>query len=205
MTNAAGFEGISVSRETSERLELFDALLHKWNPAINLVSRSSLKDSWSRHILDSEQIFRCVDPAGSWVDLGSGGGFPGIVVAIIAAVEAPDMKISLVESDQRKSAFLRTAARETGVNCSIISKRIEHVDPLDADILSARALADLAKLLGFAERHLSKTGTALFPKGATWEKEVEDAQGEWLFEAEPIRSRTNDEAVILKIKGVSRA
>ncbi len=195
---------LNVSRETSGRLARFAALLEKWNPRINLVSRNSMADLWTRHIVDSVQVFRCVTPAGHWVDLGSGGGFPGLIVAILAVDEVPDLRVTLIESDQRKAAFLRAAARETGAVCTVISKRIEAVESQKADILSARALADLDGLLGFAERHLNPEGVALFPKGVTWQKETDAARQRWNFRAEEITSITDPEAVILKIEGVSR-
>ncbi|TNE61092.1 MAG: 16S rRNA (guanine(527)-N(7))-methyltransferase RsmG [Sphingomonadales bacterium] len=195
---------LDVSRETLSRLEHFAEILKKWNPRINLVSRASLEQLWTRHIIDSVQVFRCVKPNGHWVDLGSGGGFPGVIVGILAAEEAPELTITLIESDQRKSAFLRTAARECGVKLEVLSERIETVEPQDADILSARALADLDTLLGFSERHLKKNGVALFPKGISWGKECEQARLRWNFSAEPITSRTEPDAVILKIEGVSR-
>ena len=195
---------LNVSRETSVRLAGFAALLEKWNPRINLVSRNSMADLWTRHIVDSVQVFRCVTPRGHWVDLGSGGGFPGLIVAILAVDAAPDLRVTLIESDQRKAAFLRAAARETGASCKVISERIEAVEPQQADILSARALADLDKLLAFSERHLKPTGVALFPKGVTWKKEVEAVRQNWKFRAEEITSITDPEAVILKIEGVSR-
>ena len=195
---------LNVSRETIERLRAFEALIIKWNSHINLVSRNSIPHLWARHIADSVQVFRCVQSGGHWGDLGSGGGFPGIIVAILAADEAPELAVTLVESDQRKAAFLRTAARETGASCTVAAERIEAIPPLNADILSARALADLATLLGHAERHLKPGGVALFPKGVTWEKELQRARQEWRFEAEPITSLTEPEAVILKIEGVSR-
>ncbi|MFY2824081.1 16S rRNA (guanine(527)-N(7))-methyltransferase RsmG [Ruegeria sp. MALMAid1280] len=198
------FDGSSVSRETIERLETYVDLVHRWNPKINLVSRNSLKDIWTRHILDSVQVYQCAGAFNTWVDLGSGGGFPGMVCAIMAIDTAPDAKFSLVESDQRKSAFLRNVARECGANCTVISRRIENVEPLQADVLSARALADLKALLSFCDRHLGKTGTALLPKGASWKKELEAAREEWKFECEPITSLTEPQAVILRIKGVSR-
>ncbi len=197
-------EALDVSRETFERLATYVSLLERWNPKINLVSRNSLKGIWIRHIHDSVQVFQNADRVDHWVDLGSGGGFPGMVCAIMAIESAPEMRFTLVESDQRKSAFLRNVARECGANCSVISRRIETVDPLNADVLSARALADLSTLLSFCDRHLNENGTALLPKGATWKKEMEDARKEWKFEAEPIKSLTEPQAVILKIKGVAR-
>ncbi|MEX0306518.1 MAG: 16S rRNA (guanine(527)-N(7))-methyltransferase RsmG [Ruegeria sp.] len=202
--NAVTAEALDVSRETFERLTTYVALLERWNPKINLVSRNSLKDIWVRHILDSTQVFRCVEPVNHWVDLGSGGGFPGLVCAIMSIESTPTTRFTLVESDQRKSAFLRNIARECGANCTVISRRIESVDPLGADVLSARALADLTTLMSFCDRHLSASGTALLPKGASWEKELADARKEWKFEAEPITSLTEPQSVILKIKGVTR-
>ncbi|WP_424832140.1 16S rRNA (guanine(527)-N(7))-methyltransferase RsmG [Ruegeria sp.] len=195
---------LDVSRETLERLKEYSDLVERWNPKINLVSRNSLKDLWTRHIQDSVQVFRCAEPAQNWVDLGSGGGFPGLVCAIIAIEESPDTKFTLVESDQRKSAFLRTVIRECGANCTVISRRIEALEPLGADILSARALADLKTLISFCDRHLRASGTALLPKGANWKKELLEAQEEWQFQVEPITSVTEPQAAILKIKGVSR-
>ncbi|MEX0317667.1 MAG: 16S rRNA (guanine(527)-N(7))-methyltransferase RsmG [Ruegeria sp.] len=195
---------LDVSRETFDRLKVFADLLTRWNPRINLVSRNSLNDLWRRHIQDSVQVFRCVEPRPHWADLGSGGGFPGMICAILAREYWPDTKFTLVESDQRKSAFLRSAARECEANCTVISRRIEAIEPLAADILSARALADLPMLLSYCDRHLAPTGTALFPKGVSWKKEVEEARKEWRFDATPITSETEPQAVILKIEGVSR-
>ncbi|MDE4305079.1 16S rRNA (guanine(527)-N(7))-methyltransferase RsmG [Phaeobacter gallaeciensis] len=204
MTTEALLERLNVSRETLDRLKIFEQVLLKWNPKINLVSRNSLDDLWTRHIIDSVQVFRCVSPPNHWVDMGSGGGLPGVIVAIMAADESPNTKVTLIESDQRKSAFLRTAARECGAKLTVISKRIEQADPQNADVLSARALADLSLLLEFSERHLSPTGTALFPKGANWKKEVDNARQRWRFDFEPITSLTEPDAVVLKIEGVAR-
>lgn len=198
------FEDLNVSRETSERLSVYVDLVKKWNPKINLVSKNSLNDIWNRHIKDSIQVYRCSEGFHNWADLGSGGGFPGMVCAIIAADENPGSRFTFVESDKRKSVFLRNVARECGLECTVLSHRIEALDPLKADVLSARALAELGVLLGFCDRHLSKTGTALLPKGAKWKKEVEQAREQWNFQSEVINSLTEPQAVILKIKGVSR-
>mgnify|MGYP003889462339 CR=1 FL=1 len=135
----------------------------------------------------------------SGFDLGSGAGFPALVVAICSKFE-----VHAVESDQRKSAFLRAAARECGVPVNVISRRIEQVEPQQADVLSARALADLSLLLEFSERHLKPDGTALFPKGASWKKEVDNSQQYWRFDAEPITSLTEPDAVVLKLRGIAR-
>lgn len=194
---------LDVSRETIERLKHYEALLLKWNPKINLVSRATLDQIWERHILDSAQIFRKSDQqTTSWLDIGSGGGFPGMVLAILSKQLAPDRMITLVESDQRKCAFLRTVARETECKVQILSERVEKLIPINADVLTARALADLSKLLEFANLHLSRDGTCLFLKGANWKKEVQAAQDSWRFDYEAIKSETSDEAVILRINGI---
>ncbi|MBI6629496.1 16S rRNA (guanine(527)-N(7))-methyltransferase RsmG [Pontibaca salina] len=202
-TQGSKLDSCDVSRETIHRIEVFERVLRKWNPRINLVSASSMNDLWSRHILDSIQVYRCGGPVNHWVDMGTGGGFPGLIAALVAADEAPEVKFTLIESDQRKAAFLRTAARETGISCEIIAERIEEVEPLSADIVSARALTDLSGLLYFTERHLGRDGFALLPKGATWKSEVAAAQETWRFRYDPITSVTDPQAVILKIEGAS--
>lgn len=197
---------LNVSRETFDHLNTYVALLEKWNPRINLVSKATLSDIWTRHIVDSAQIFNLASHGGnSWVDLGSGGGFPGMVLAILSKELSPERNFTLIESDQRKCAFLRTVARETGCVVKVLASRIENVEPLDADILSARALADLSALLGFADRHLAQTGLCLFPKGERWQKEVDIASDSWRFDHEVITSETNAEAVILKINEIQHA
>ena len=195
---------VNVSRETLERLRAFESLVLKWTPKINLISKADRVGIWDRHILDSLQVAECGAACDHWVDIGSGGGFPGVVVAVFAKEHWPETRFTFIESDQRKGTFLRTSIRELELNAAVISKRIEAADPQSADILSARALADLTDLLGFADRHLNSTGVALFQKGASWKKEVDHARKTWSFDCEPISSRTHDAAVILKIQGVSR-
>lgn len=195
----------NVSRETSERLDTFVALVNKWNPAINLVSRRSLPNLWERHILDSVQVFAAAPKTfDHWVDIGSGGGFPGVIIAILATERAPNARITLIESDSRKATFLRTALRETGCVGTVINQRIEQADPQRADIVSARALADLSDLLGYAQRHLDPTGLAIFPKGATWKQEIATAKTQWNFAYEAATSKLDPDAAILSITGVSR-
>ncbi|MFB9149110.1 16S rRNA (guanine(527)-N(7))-methyltransferase RsmG [Roseovarius ramblicola] len=195
-----------VSRETKERLDLYATLIEKWNPRINLVSRASLPNLHTRHFADSAQLHALAPhPVSHWADLGSGGGFPGLVIAILAQDTESPARVTLVESDARKSAFLRTVIRETGLAATVITDRIESTAPLQADVLSARALADLATLMGHAERHLAPGGTALFPKGATWRQEIAEAQSKWQFTSRVDKSRTDPDAVILHVTGVSRA
>ncbi len=195
----------NVSRETEDRLLAFADLLGKWTRKINLISKSSTSDIWERHILDSVQIYDLAPNTFSlWVDIGSGGGLPGVVVAALAAQFAPDARIAMIESDQRKAAFLRTALRELGLSGDVLADRIDAVPPMGADVLSARALAPLDQLLAFAENHLKPGGTAIFPKGKAAEQEIADASTNWLFQIEKHASMTDAEARILVIKDIKR-
>lgn len=192
---------VRVSRETILRLQQFVELLRKWNPAINLVSSSTLSDAWSRHILDSAQLFGLgARSARLWVDLGSGGGFPGLVIACLAAELAPDLKVVLVESDQRKATFLRQANRVLGLSAEVLVDRIEKIKPLGANIVSARALAPLSKLCQFSWQHMAPGATALFPKGANYAAEIQDAQREWRFDLEIVPSVTEIDSAVLKLE-----
>lgn len=192
-----------VSRETKERLVLYSTLLKKWNPKINLVSSSTLEVLWSRHMLDSIQFYKYIpENAKKWIDIGSGGGFPGLVLAILAHERKSPTDITLIESDTRKSAFLRTVARETGMKVTVLAKRIEETPGLEADIITSRALADLTTLLGYSRPHLAETGFALLAKGRNWEKEVISARKIWQFQCTPHKSETDKDAVILKIQGI---
>lgn len=192
--------GQDVSRETENRLRLCDDLLHKWTKRINLVSPKTLSESWQRHILDSAQIMPLAGPdAESWVDIGSGGGFPALVIAILAAEIRPRMQVTMIESDLRKCTFLRTVLREADVKATVISTRIETAEAQNADIISARALAGLSDLLGYAQRHRKPQGQCLFMKGENWLSEVADAQESWTFDLTPHKSKTDPKAAILEI------
>ncbi len=202
MINAS--ENLSVSRETMSALRRLEELLQKWNQKINLVSKSTIDEVWTRHIIDSAQIFELVPSWRLWADFGSGGGFPGLVVAILAKEKRPESKTVLVESDHRKAVFLRTVIRELELRATVYSERIEDLKRLDADVVSARALADLTSLLGYASRHLKRGGSALFLKGSTWEQEVEAARQQWLFSLVFHESKTDRAAAILEVKDIRR-
>ncbi|WP_417250102.1 16S rRNA (guanine(527)-N(7))-methyltransferase RsmG [Celeribacter sp.] len=198
--------GLSVSRETIERLEAYLALLRKWNPAINLVSKNTLDAAWERHFIDSAQLFALAPKGeGHWVDLGTGGGFPGMVCAIISAEVTPERTFTMIESDQRKATFLRTVAREVEVPVTVLSERVEQAHPANAQVLSARALASLADLIGFAHRHLASDGVAFFPKGARHANELAESQKSWRFKYQEHPSVTDAEAVIFEIGDIERA
>lgn len=195
-----------VSRETLERLDRYDALLRKWSDRINLVSRATLPQLWSRHIADSAQLLSLAPGhVRHWADLGAGGGFPGIVVAIMSDQTPRIDHMTLVESDQRKATFLRTVVRELGLSVCVETGRVEETAPLEADVLSARALAPLSRLLEFAERHLAAGGVALFPKGASHATERDEALECWRFHCETHPSLTDPQAVIYRVSEIERA
>jgi 16S rRNA (guanine527-N7)-methyltransferase len=198
--------GQIVSRETMQALREFEALVRHWTPAINLISKSSVPVIWDRHIVDSAQLFSfCPEGAEEWLDIGSGGGFPGLVIAVLAKEAKPKLKITLVESDGRKSTFLREATRALGLKVDVITERVESLPSLQADVLSARALAPLKDLLPFAIQHLAPGGVALFPKGARHSDEVAAAKRSWKFDLESRPSLSDPDAAILIIRNIERA
>lgn len=206
MSRTAFLEARPVSRETLDRLDQYETLLKKWNPAINLVSKSTLDQAWTRHFLDSAQLFDLAPAdATTWSDFGSGGGLPGLVIACLAAEERPDLRVTLVESDQRKAAFLMSAARALQTTVQVFSVRAESLAPMSAGVASARALAPLADLIGIAHRHLASNGVAIFPKGARHHDELQQALENWRFSYETIPSLTDPDAVIYRIMEIERA
>jgi len=199
-------EWLNVSRETLDRLFAFCDLVEKWNPAINLVSKAGMAGLWGRHVLDSAQLIRNLPKqSSSWCDLGSGGGFPGIVLAILAKETQPDVRMTLVESDARKSVFLSEAARILKLEVSIKNRRIEDLEPQHVDVLTARALAPLSQLCGFAYRHLKPNGLAIFPKGAGAAREIAEARKQWSFCCDMVQSHTDADARILTISDIRHA
>jgi 16S rRNA (guanine527-N7)-methyltransferase len=198
--------GQSVSRETFDALESFEELVRRWNPAINLVSKATLASVRERHTVDSGQLLAfCPPSVQRWVDLGSGGGFPGLVIAILARELRPGLHVTLVESDARKATFLREAVRTMSLDADIRNERIESLPCLHADVVSARALAPLAALLSYAEQHLQPEGVALFPKGMKHNEELDEARKLWRFDLVSHASLSDSEAAVLEIRKVQRA
>ncbi len=196
---------LNVSRETIERLKHYEALLKKWNPVINLVSEASLAKIWSRHFLDSAQIWRMrPENAADWMDIGTGGGFPGLVITILAAQDAPGLSVHLVESDTRKAAFLRNTSLKLGLSPEIIVDRVEKLPARQVDVISARAVAPVTTLLGYCERHRKKNGVSLFLKGKNHEIELTEARKCWKFKVQKTPSITESGAVVLQIGGFGR-
>ena len=195
--------GLNVSRETFLRLKEYEKLLFKWNAKINLVSKSTLDNFWNRHVLDSAQFLSSVgEKAGKWVDLGSGGGLPGLVVAILSDEIEPVNKLFLVEADVRKAVFLKTVCRELGLKVEVYNNRIEELPPMSANIVSARALAPLKTLCLYAKNHLEKGGVAVFAKGENWKAELVEAQKKWIFSYEAVKSTLHEGSVVLVLRGI---
>ena len=200
-TAAAFAEATGVSRETLARLEGYAALLVKWQKAINLVAPDSLPDLWRRHMLDSAALFPLIPAtARVLVDLGSGAGFPGLVLAIMGVPE-----VHLVESDTRKCAFLSEGARLFAPGRVTVHRaRIEAAPAIAADVVTARALADLPKLLAYAAPFLAPDGICLFPKGRRVEDELTLAKQTWTMAVERVANPADPSGIILRIKGLAR-
>jgi 16S rRNA (guanine527-N7)-methyltransferase len=199
-----GFAALSgVSRETLTRLEAYAGLLREWSARINLVGAATLGDPWRRHFLDSMQLLQYV-PAGarSLIDLGSGAGFPGLVLAISGVPG-----VELVEADARKCAFLREAARITIAPVDIRNTRIEAVPPHVVDVVTARGCAPLDRLLVLAQRFIGPDTVCLFPKGERVEHELAEARQAWAMDLTRHASRSDPRGVILCLRrvGLKRA
>ena len=201
---AHGFQEISgVSDEALKRLETFLAVLEKWSTKINLVGRGSLDDPWRRHILDSAQLGPLL-PSGtrSIADMGSGAGFPGLVLALMDLPGGPD--VHLIESNQRKCAFLNEVNRATGAGAVIHHCRIENLANLSVDVATARGVAPLTKLLQFAVPILKKDGKCFFLKGKKWQDELTKAKKDWNMEESYFPSLSNSSGMVLKLEALSR-
>ena len=194
-------EQLGVSRETLERLTVHLDLLRRWQPAINLVGPATLADPWRRHVLDSAQLAAHL-PAGAanLVDLGSGAGFPGMVLALLGVGG-----VHLIEADRRKAQFLREVARATGAPATIHAERIERVQGWPAAVVTARALAPLPRLLELADRFLVSDSVCLFLKGKAVERELTDARVSWHMVSETFPSLAEPAGTVLKLRGICRA
>jgi 16S rRNA (guanine527-N7)-methyltransferase len=193
-------ELVSVSRETQDRLRCYVDLLGKWNERINLVGPATLADVWRRHMLDSAQLYRML-PASveTLVDLGSGAGLPGLILAILGVPN-----VHLIESDARKAVFLQEAARVTGTAVKIHRVRIEAAPRIEADIVTARALAKISLLLEYSSRFLKPGGSCYLLKGARWTEEMVEARKNWRMTSSEIPSLSEASGIILKLESIVR-
>ena len=203
---AAALALAPVSRETEARLDRYLELLREWQAKTNLVASSTLPQLWTRHVADSLQLLSLAPAAKIWIDLGSGGGFPGIVLAC-ALAETEGARVHLVERNAKKAAFLREALRITGATGVVHLADIGHtVDRFDGavDCVTARALAPLNQLIGFAEPLVQKGAKALFLKGQDVEAELTEATRYWNIEPKLIPSRTGGQGWIVELDRIER-
>ena len=197
---------VTVSRETLARLDRFVELVLRWQKTTNLIAPSTIPEIWTRHIADSIQLLELAPTARLWVDLGSGGGFPGIVLAC-ALAETPNARVHLVESNQKKAAFLREALRVTGAPGVVHAVRIEDFVQSfaeTADVVTARALAPMAEILALASPLLEKGAKGLFPKGQDVEAELTQASKYWNIEAVLSPSKTSQQGHIVLVSRIER-
>lgn len=200
LTQAQFAAQAGVSRETAERLAAFLDLLRRWQPKVNLVSDASLADAWRRHVLDSAQLLALIgNRSGRLYDIGSGAGFPGLVLAILGLTD-----VHLIESDQRKAVFLREAARITSAKIEIHAMRAEKLSTRDADYVTARGCAALAQLLELATPLLKSTGMCLFLKGRGVDAELTAASKTWTMKIERFPSQSDPTGTILRLEDIHR-
>ncbi|WP_371739581.1 16S rRNA (guanine(527)-N(7))-methyltransferase RsmG [Bartonella sp. HY038] len=193
-----------VSRETFDDLIAFEELVLKWQAKINLVANNAIGELWQRHILDSVQLYQYGLGANQWFDIGSGGGFPGIILAILMKQQGQG-EICLIESNSKKCAFLNTAIAHLDLPAKVYNDRIENSSLVQQapDIISARALASLTELFGLCQNWLAKASTyALFQKGKNYKDEILEAQLLWSFDVEVFQSVIDKDSVILKISNL---
>ncbi|PDQ17782.1 16S rRNA (guanine(527)-N(7))-methyltransferase RsmG [Mesorhizobium sanjuanii] len=192
-----------VSRETFDRLVEFEQVFQKWNRSINLAAPSTMNDVWGRHILDSAQLARLAPEAKSWVDLGSGGGFPGLVLAFLLD-ERDGASIDLVESNRKKASFLQTVVGQFNLPARIVARRIDDSYPLVTapQIVTARALASLPLLFDLSAPWLTMGSRALFHKGRDYRAEVAESTQRWSFDLVEHASVTDAHGVILELSGL---
>lgn len=197
-----------VSRETLARLTLYESLLRQWQPAVNLVSPATLDDIWHRHFADSAQLLALAPPdARHWLDLGSGAGFPGLVLAIMLS-EREGAHVTLIESDTRKAAFLREVTRRTHAPATILAERIEKAATqftlVPMDVVTARALAPLPRLFDLAHTFFRPDTVGLFLKGKGADREIAEASEQWAFEYEVKPSLTDAEGRVVVVRGLGQ-
>ncbi|WP_011582782.1 MULTISPECIES: 16S rRNA (guanine(527)-N(7))-methyltransferase RsmG [Chelativorans] len=194
-----------VSRETFDGLVAFEGEFRKWSARINLTAPSTLPHLWERHILDSAQLIRIAPAARRWLDLGSGGGFPGAVIAILMKEHAP-AQVDLVESNRKKAAFLQTSLASLKAPCMIHPQRIEdcygQIPP--PEVITARALAPLPVLFGLAEPWMKAGARALLHKGRDYRREIEESRDAWGFNLLEHGNEVGGDGVILEISDLRR-
>ena len=195
----------NVSRETKEKIEAYKTLVLEWNCKFNLISKSSVEHIWERHILDSVQLYKYIRPTDKiLLDLGSGAGFPGMVLAIMAEQLNPELSINLVESIGKKTLFLNAVKNELKLNVNVLDDSIENIKMIFDDVITSRALAALAKLLDYSKPFCRTETNLIFPKGEHWADEIETAQKLWYFKYKAENSATDKLGKVLCISELRR-
>lgn len=198
---------VPVPPETEARLAIYVDLLARWRKITNLISEASFAEVWTRHVADSAQLLALAPNARCWVDLGSGAGFPGMVIAIQIA-DVPGAVVHCLESDQRKCAFLREVARATGAPAKIHAARIESIDPASlspVDAVTARAFAPLPRVLEFARVWIAQGAVGVFPRGRSVEAQLDTAAAAQDFAIDLVASKLDPEAAIIRVRAASKA
>ena len=196
-------KSLNVSRETLNGFYEYETLLSKWNEKINLVSKNTLVDIWERHFLDSGQIIKHVEASGKrWVDVGSGAGFPGLVVALLLRDRKIDCDLVLVEKNPKKGFFLNEVIRKLNLSVEVVNDNIYTLEPLNADILTARAFSELNNLIEIAFRHRKKEGICLFLKGENYRIELDKTLNYWFFDYDIVDSLSSSSGKIIRVKKI---
>ena len=204
VTDARSFLRRHFTVPTWEKLDAFVNMIRVWNVGVNLVAKSTLEDVWSRHILDAAQLFGFRPPGNlRWLDVGSGAGLPGMVLAIMSEADACDHEFILVEANTRRAEFLKMVVRELGMNVSIVSLRVEQCAPVEADIVTARAVADIDKLVKLFLPHLTSGGCAILPKGRSYRREIQLASRHWKFSWQAFPSLTSTDGMIVVLRDLA--
>ena len=203
MKNNKFVKSLNVSRETLNGFYEYETLLSKWNEKINLVSKNTLVDIWERHFLDSGQIIKHVEASGKrWVDVGSGAGFPGLVVALLLRDRKIDCDLVLVEKNPKKGFFLNEVIRKLNLSVEVLNDNIDSLEPLNADILTARAFSELENLIEIAFRHRKKEGICLFLKGENYRMELDKTLNYWFFDYDIVDSLSSSSGKIIRVKKI---
>ncbi len=195
---------VPVSRETADKLEAYAALLRRWQRAMPLVAQADLDALYRRHFADCAQVVPILPEARFWVDIGSGAGLPGLVVAIVGG---EGTHVDLIESNRRKCAFLREAIRETGAPATVHEGRAEALTAhwqTPVEVVLGRAVAPLAELLRIALPLMCEGARAAFHKGRDWQREIDEATQSWAFDLVKHDSRIGEGGVILEISNLRR-
>ncbi len=196
---------VNVSYETIHRLSLYEEMIISWNQKFNLVSENTISQIWTRHFLDSAQIMKYIPKsAQSLADMGSGAGFPGIVLALLAKEAGRELKVFLIESTKKKARFLKAVAEELKIKVTVREERIEDIKDLKADVITARALTALPELLKYANCLKKKETVFLFLKGARYAEELTEASKYWKFAIDIHPSLTDDSGRVLVMKNLEK-